>query len=642
MSEAAILVGENGRIIAISLGFEALAGWTEDELLGRSLDHIFADDGDERAGYQSIEAEIPTAFNTGGPTGTRKFRRRDGGYFRGVVVTLSLRGRGRHGQERLFIVHHQREPNRQTDDLMKLIAFVAEHSAPDDLDTAAFLDLGCRYFGCELGFLSAVDDEGGDIEAKAGDLAPHVSDQILVRWDRAHSGAYDDETDVTGGVQPSSTGSPDDEIVMVLVGVLRGLERCHGRLYFANRRGMAWSKSDHDQPVLDFMAQWLAAHQDAALTRRSYEQAHRQLRRSEKRYRSLYEKTPAILHSIDASGCLASVSDAWLERMGYAREEIIGRPSSDFLTAESRRYAQDVVLPEFRAVGHCSDIPYQFVAKNGDIRDMELSAISQCDDDGNFYRSLAVLLDVTERKQVERALIKKTAALERSNADLKRIAQIASHDLQEPLRRVITYCEILKEDFGTEISEGVADTASIIQSGGRRLRLRINDLLTYVRIREQLDRAFEPVDLAAVLCHVLEDLNDEITAKNVRVDAGHLPLVWGRAPLLKMVFHHLIGNAIKYGGAPVPVISVTVDDAGESWRFTVTDTGKGVEPRFADRIFEIFRRLHHDDDYEGSGAGLANCQLIIQRCGGDIWLDRGYEGGARFLFTLPKENPNAA
>ncbi|MGI9504798.1 MAG: sensor histidine kinase, partial [Geminicoccaceae bacterium] len=303
--------------------------------------------------------------------------------------------------------------------------------------------------------------------------------------------------------------------------------------------------------------------------------------------------------------------------------------------------AQEVVLPAYQASGSCHGVAYQFVTKEGDVKDIQLSAISECDYDGTFLRSLAVLLDVTDGKQIEQALIKKTTALERSNADLKQIAQIASHDLQEPLRRVVTYCDILKQDFSAQLPKGAAEIADIIQSGGRRLRLVINDLLNYVRIREQLDRAFEPVDMSAVICHALDELQDELASQNARIDVAHLPLVWGRAPLLKMVCHHLLSNAIRHGGGESPAIDVTVGDAGDLWRFAVTDRGMGVEARFADRIFDIFQRLHHDEACEGSGAGLAICRLVIQRCGGDIWLDRSYQDGARFLFTLPKDKPDA-
>lgn len=357
--------------------------------------------------------------------------------------------------------------------------------------------------------------------------------------------------------------------------------------------------------------------------------------------RILCERMPAILHAIDAAGRLVIVSDPWLAMMGYGRDEVTGRPFTDFLTPASKGHAVDVVLPALHGLGGFRNLGLQLVTKAGNVREIELSAVARLDDHGAFLGSLHVLHDVTEHKKTERLLIRKTAALERSKEDLRRIAQIASHDLQEPLRRMITYSDVLKEDFGAELSEDAARIAGVIQSGGRRLRLMINDLLAYVSVREHLDHDFEPVDLSAVLGHALDDLQAEIVERGVRVRAAHLPLVWGRAPLLKMVFDHLLSNAIKYGCEAETIIDVSIDDQGDAWRVAVSDRGRGVAARFADRIFEMFQRLQHDDDIVGTGVGLAICRLIIQRCGGDIWLDPSYDRGARFVFTLPKNRPDA-
>jgi light-regulated signal transduction histidine kinase (bacteriophytochrome) len=228
---------------------------------------------------------------------------------------------------------------------------------------------------------------------------------------------------------------------------------------------------------------------------------------------------------------------------------------------------------------------------------------------------------------------------EGSEDDLAQFARIASHDMQEPLRRIIAYCDILKQDHGANLSKEAEEIANVIQSGGRRLRLIVNDLLIYARVRGQLDRAFEPVDMTAVLGHATDEMQDILEAQDVRIDAVHLPLVWGRAPLFKMVFRHLLSNALKHSGTHAPIINIAVGDEGDAWQFAVADKGMGVAPRHADRIFKIFQGLDDKDERDGSGAGLAICKLIIERCGGRIWLDRSYDQGARFLFTLPKAKP---
>lgn len=221
--------------------------------------------------------------------------------------------------------------------------------------------------------------------------------------------------------------------------------------------------------------------------------------------------------------------------------------------------------------------------------------------------------------------------------DLERFAHIASHDLQEPLRRVVTYCQILMEDFGPEVSDEATEVIEIIQTGGRRMHLMLNDLLVYSRLNQQLQQSFEPVDMSSILGHALDDLASKLEANGAKLEIAHLPLVWGRGALLQMVCYHLLSNALKFSGDQTPRIDVAIEDRGRCWQFSVTDHGIGIEPRFAHRIFDIFQRLHSRDDISGSGTGLAICKLIVERHGGAIWLDTTYHEGARFLFTLPKD-----
>lgn len=639
MSDVVVLVDEHGVIDGVSQPFLLASGWSEEEIVGTFFsDLIGADQDGGIDGPSTASSACPDSSST---TRTHRYRRRDGSFFSAETVSLPILGdQGRAGHCFHVIYNTPSRPwNR--DDLNSLITFLIESGIDEDVDVSKLLELGCRYFRVELGLFAKPGRDGEFINAVGGNLALGICKQQFLKTSSSMSIRCSNAVPAMMDEDMLASGPNDIDLDILLTGPVRGVEQGYGSLYFVHRPAGEHAFDDCQQSVFRLMTQWLAERMDAQAIRRSYQDANLRLRTSEERFRILYEKTPAMLHSIDASGRINSVSDAWLAAMGYERDEVIGRRSTDFLTPESRRYAQEVALPAYHANGSCYGVAYQFVTKDGDVRDIQLSAISECDHDGTFLRSLAVLLDITSSKRVEQALIKKTAALEQSNADLKQIARIASHDLQEPLRRVVTYSDILKEDFAAELPEEAVEIADIIQSGGRRLHLVINDLLTYVRIREQLDRAFEPVDMSAVICHALDDLQDEIASRKVRIDVAHLPLVWGRAPLLKMVCHHLLRNAIEHGGEEAPIINFTVTETGDLWKFSVADRGMGVEPRFADRIFDIFQRLHNDHPSEGSGAGLAICKLVIQRCGGDIWLDRSYQEGARFLFTLPKDKPQA-
>jgi len=639
MREAAVLVDADGMIKRVSPAFEALSGFPACDLIDRSLSSLqMAESQREPSAFWPNEALSTAADDTVGHC--RSYRRRDGGFFWGEAFDLPLLGEDGVLAGHYHIVRDVSDRVRRADGLMTLIAFLADQGVRRDHDMAVLLSLGCDVFDLDLGVLYRGDEDGDRVEAKAGSFDLLSTDGLLEGDDRLSclmppDGLIADErvgqSDLQAHPLYQETG-----LEAWLTCSVKGDGRTYGTLFFAGRQPRGRRFDDREKQVLQFIARWIALRKDADVAWALCDQSNQLLARSEEGYRHLYEKTPAMLHSIDAFGRLANVSDHWLETLGYERHEVIGRLSTDFLTDDSRRYATDVVLPAYRVSGRCDDIAYQFVAKNGDVRDVVLSAISQCDENGDFSRSLAVLLDVTERNEVEQALEEKTRALERSNADLARFAQIASHDLQEPLRRVITYCQILMEDFGVELSHEAREVTGVIQSGGRRLRLMINDLLNYVRLNEQFDLIYEPVDMSAILSHALDDLHEEIEAKGVSVLATPLPLVWGRGPLLKMVLHHLLSNAVKYGGERSPAIDVSVEDLGEVWRFAIADHGVGVEARFADRIFEIFQRLDAKDDGEGSGSGLAICRLVIQRLGGEIWLDRCYQDGARFLFTLPK------
>lgn len=346
---------------------------------------------------------------------------------------------------------------------------------------------------------------------------------------------------------------------------------------------------------------------------------------------------------IDPNGMILGLSPAFETLSGWLEDDLIGQAL--------HRYCPEDRGPEVDGVraidlGESSSGVRQYRCRDGGFFRGESAAFHLRGDDGTIAGTVLIFHTISDRVQRSERLLPLLHAFDvaggdrQGNDDLERFARIASHDMREPLRRIIAYCDLLKEEHGAELPDGALEIASIIQSGGRRLQLIVDDILVYARVRGQLDRAFEPVDMSAALSHAMDEMDGELQARGVRVDAAHLPLVWGRAPLFKMVFRHLLSNALKHCGEHSPMINIAVEDRGDVWKFAVTDEGLGIESQHADRIFEIFQRLYHKDEGEGSGAGLAICRLIVERCGGEIWLDRAYDRGARFLFTLPKAKPN--
>ncbi|MBW4721266.1 sensor histidine kinase [Saccharothrix obliqua] len=224
--------------------------------------------------------------------------------------------------------------------------------------------------------------------------------------------------------------------------------------------------------------------------------------------------------------------------------------------------------------------------------------------------------------------------LRRSNSELEQFAYVASHDLQEPLRKVASFCQLLERRYSGQLDERGEQYLRFAVDGAKRMQVLINDLLAFSRVG-RITRERVPVDLDETVAQVLDSYSEVIERTGAQVEVADLPTVRGEASLLGGVFGNLIGNALKFHGEEPPVVRVAVERTGEFWTFTVSDNGIGIEPEYAERIFVIFQRLHHKDDYPGTGIGLAMCRKIIEYHGGAIWLDTGEDVGTTFKFTLP-------
>ncbi|MBB5956884.1 signal transduction histidine kinase [Saccharothrix tamanrassetensis] len=224
--------------------------------------------------------------------------------------------------------------------------------------------------------------------------------------------------------------------------------------------------------------------------------------------------------------------------------------------------------------------------------------------------------------------------LRRSNSELEQFAYVASHDLQEPLRKVASFCQLLERRYSGQLDDRGEQYLRFAVDGAKRMQVLINDLLAFSRVG-RLTREHVLVDLDETVEQVLDSYSEAIERTGATVEVAELPTVRGEASLLGGVFGNLISNALKFHGEDPPLVKVGVERTGESWTFTISDNGIGIEPEYAERIFVIFQRLHHKDDYPGTGIGLAMCRKIIEYHGGTIWLETGQDVGTTFKFTLP-------
>jgi signal transduction histidine kinase len=236
------------------------------------------------------------------------------------------------------------------------------------------------------------------------------------------------------------------------------------------------------------------------------------------------------------------------------------------------------------------------------------------------------------------------ADLRRSNAELEQFAYVASHDLQEPLRKVASFCQLLQQRYGGRLDERADQYIGFAVDGARRMQDLINDLLAFSRVG-RVEQPHVDVDCAELIERVRGDLSRAIeeTGATVTVD-GALPVVFGDRGLLRLVFQNLIANAIKFRGAEPPAVVLSATRDGDVWRFACSDNGIGIDPEYAERIFVLFQRLHARAEYEGTGIGLAMCRKIVEYHGGRMWLDTDRTAlgtGSTFYFTLPAERPES-
>ena len=254
-------------------------------------------------------------------------------------------------------------------------------------------------------------------------------------------------------------------------------------------------------------------------------------------------------------------------------------------------------------------------------------------DDGEPVRAVGVVQDVTDRNEREQRLERLVAQLEESNERLEQFAYAASHDLQEPLRMVSSYLQLLENRYADDLDSDAAEFLAYAVDGAERMRAMIDGLLQYSRVDTQGD-PFEPVDLDIVVADVIDDLRIQIEETDAEITTASLPRVEGDASQLRQVFQTLLSNAITYSGDDPPRIHVDAERRGRKWLVTVRDEGIGIDPADQDRVFDVFQRLHSREEHAGTGIGLALCQRIIERHDGRIWVESEPDEGSTFKFTL--------
>ncbi|MDZ4833328.1 MAG: PAS domain S-box protein [Candidatus Melainabacteria bacterium] len=360
-------------------------------------------------------------------------------------------------------------------------------------------------------------------------------------------------------------------------------------------------------------------------------------RRSEERIRLVVEAAPSGMIMVDENGSIVLVNSQIERLFGYDREELLGQ-SIDMLVPASVRTkhpqerASFFADPRSRAMGIGRDLFGQ--CKDGTQIPVEIGLNPLMTEGERFV--LASIVNITERKRSEALLQEKLLELERSNEDLQQFAYVCSHDLQEPLRVISNYNQLLASRYnGRVLDEAAGEFIEFTVDATKRMQELINDLLMYSRVQTKA-QDFASVDCSTIVDMAIANLKLAIGESNATVICEPLPTVKGDSTQLLQLFQNLISNAIKFRSKKPPEVHISAESIGNSWNISVRDNGQGFDMKYANRIFIIFQRLHNKEMYPGSGIGLAVCKKIVERHGGRIWVESAPQRGTLFQFTLPK------
>jgi PAS domain S-box-containing protein len=372
--------------------------------------------------------------------------------------------------------------------------------------------------------------------------------------------------------------------------------------------------------------------------RRLAEQA---LRESEELFRSAMQSSPIGMALRGLDGRWLAVNRALADIVGYSEQELRG------LTVRDLSHPDDLAIDEAWALEMLAGTrgPYsrekRYVHRDGHVVWILLSVTLVRSTNGEPRYFITQMNDISARKHAEAQLARQREELARSNAELEQFAYVASHDLQEPLRMVASYTQLLAKRYQGQLDERADRWIDYAVDGARRMQALINDLLALSRVGTH-GRSPEPTDSGAVLARALGSLQSVVAESGARVTSDPLPVVLADGGQLEQLFQNLVGNAIKFRRPGVPpevhvAAQRRTDDGRDEWLFSVRDNGIGLDPAYADQVFAMFQRLHTREEYAGTGIGLAICRKIVERHGGRIWVDSTPGGGATFSFTLPVE-----
>jgi PAS domain S-box-containing protein len=352
---------------------------------------------------------------------------------------------------------------------------------------------------------------------------------------------------------------------------------------------------------------------------------------SEQKYKALMDHNPDMVFSLDDEGKIQEINSVVTRILGYETDEVIGQHFTPFIEPEDLEKTIKYFGQAIRGIANNFEILLMAKDKNPLLFSITLFPIITNKEIKGVY---GIGKDITQVKLAEATLIEYSKKLEQSNKDLQQFAYIASHDLQEPLRMVTSYLQLLEKRYKTSLDQDAHEFIDFAVDGAKRMQKLIRDLLNYSRINTQ-GNEFKAVDSQEIFEQVLDNLEFKIKEKDVEISSDPLPVVHGDETQLIQLLQNLIANSIKFNDKKKCSIHISAEKRALNWIFSVRDNGIGIPKQYEERIFTIFQRLHTRDEYEGTGIGLAICKRIVERHGGTIWFESREGEGSTFNFTVP-------
>jgi len=359
----------------------------------------------------------------------------------------------------------------------------------------------------------------------------------------------------------------------------------------------------------------------------------KQVELSEKRYHTLFDfAAEGILVARIRTMKFIFANPAICHMLGYSQEELTQLD----VGAIHPKEALPQVVAEFEAQAQgekilAEDLPC--LRKDGTIVYVDIKTTQMIID--NEACNVGFFTDITERKKDRKKMTILLEELKRSNTELEQFAYVASHDLQEPLRMVSSYLQLLEKRYMQKLDSDAHEFIGFAVDGAKRMKGLIDDLLAYSRVSTK-STSFVPVECNSIYEKAVKNLKITIEEHNARITHDELPRVMADEGQLVQLFQNLIGNAIKFCKNRIPEVHISAKQEEDKWLLGIQDNGIGIAPEHCERIFQIFQRLHSREEYEGTGIGLAVCNKIVVRHGGKIWVESEKSKGTTFWFTMPK------